>query len=376
MFRKLYPLVTVGLIGVATGCASGTLTRFFSRSEALPQEVPKEMQAKFEVRDSSEQDGVPMSGPGGKSQRKEHLAPARREISDTGSARGRHASRGGQDRRRRASRPPSSDFVGPLPFSFPDRRPASDPIWRSEKLVYDISYFGVQAGEFTLEALPFKYVNGRRVYHIRGTARTSKVFSIFYMLNDMAESYIDYHGLFSHRFHISLEETKQSRDSVELYDSRRRQTFYWNRWERPGQPKIETKVFKSIDPFPQDTLSSLYYLRSVPLPEGAVIEFPVVSEGNTVQARVAVVRRETLDTVLGKVRCVVLKPEAKTRGVLTRKGDSYMWLTDDDRRFLVRLEAKVKIGTVVANLKEVDPGLPPTRQTPAPASAGAAPPSD
>jgi hypothetical protein len=45
--------------------------------------------------------------------------------------------------------------------------------------------------------------------------------------------------------------------------------------------------------------------------------------------------------------------------VLEKKGDSFMWLTDDDRRFLVRLEAKVKIGSVVAELKQIELGTAP-----------------
>jgi hypothetical protein len=45
---------------------------------------------------------------------------------------------------------------------------------------------------------------------------------------------------------------------------------------------------------------------------------------------------------------------------MEKKGDSYMWLTDDDRHFMVRMEAKVKIGTVVGRLKRVESmGTPP-----------------
>jgi hypothetical protein len=71
------------------------------------------------------------------------------------------------------------------------------------------------------------------------------------------------------------------------------------------------------------------------------------------------VGREELDTRAGVLKTVKVKPEAATRGVLERKGDSYMWLTDDDHRYLVRIEAKVKIGSVVAELKKIEPGTAP-----------------
>jgi hypothetical protein len=157
-----------------------------------------------------------------------------------------------------------------------------------------------------------------------------------------------------------LDETKQTRDSLELYDSEKQQTFYWNRWNRKEKGYVETKEFFPMPPFSQDSLSALYYLRSVPLPTGSVVSFPVVNEGKNWEAVVTVVRREMVDSPMGKIQAIVLKPETKYQGVLQKKGDSFVWLTDDDRRVLVRLEAKVKIGTVTARLKALEPGTPPS----------------
>ena len=41
-------------------------------------------------------------------------------------------------------------------------------------------------------------------------------------------------------------------------------------------------------------------------------------------------------------------------------------ITDDARRIPIRLEAKVKIGTVVASLKKVELGTPPPSPSPMP----------
>jgi hypothetical protein len=266
--------------------------------------------------------------------------------------------------RKRPQRPASpaksaQPALTPVAFQYPNRRPRVEPTWIGEKFSYEVTYFGVAAGLFTLEALPFQSVGDRKVYHILGTATSSKLFSLFYRLNDTVETYIDYEGLFSHRFQIILNETKQERNSLELYDSVKAQTFYWNRWNRKDAGYVETKDFKPISPFTQDSLSALYYLRTLDLPDGAVVSFPVASEGNTWEAVITVIRREMMDSPLGKVRTLVVKPEAKYQGILQKRGDSFLWLTDDDRRILVRLEAKVKIGTIVGSLKKASPGTPP-----------------
>lgn len=258
--------------------------------------------------------------------------------------------------------PSTSPNPNPNPISKapPYRRPVKEPIWLKEQQILDVHYFGILAGTFTLEVLPFKSINSRKVYHIRGMAESSALFSIFYRVNDKIETFFDFNGFYSHRFHLVMKETKQTRDALEINDSEGRQSFYWNRWQHQNRGYAESKEYVPITPFSQDSLSGLYYLRAVPLPNGAIITFPVINEGSSWEAVVRVLKREMMDTPLGPRKCVVLKPEARFRGVLQKSGESLIWLTDDDRRFLVRLEAKIKIGTVVGSLQKVRLGIPPS----------------
>ena len=326
-FRVLAP-VCVLLSGLVSGCAG---TPAVTHVE-LPKELPTELKDKFEVKETSTLAQTPVQP-----ENKIEVKPQK-----------------GKSRKRKRKGAPAT-----AAFEFPNRRPAQDPIWVGEKEVYEIAYFGMAAGDFTTETLPYQAVNNRKVYHIRATAVSSSVFSIFYRLNDTVETFIDYEGLFSHRFHLILDESKQSRDALELNDSEKAQTFYWNKWFHVERGYTETKEYAPIPAFSQDSLSSLYYLRTVPLKDGDVFTFPVVSEGKYFEAVITVVRHEPMDTVMGRVQTVVLKPDTRFQGVLQKRGDSYIWLTDDDRRVVVRLEAKVKIGTVTARMKNFVPGMAP-----------------
>jgi hypothetical protein len=331
---------------LCTGCAGGTLGRIGGGTD-LPKDLPKDMIEHFEVKDVPKAatevpvayaSPMPMPAPLPSPAPKHPKKPPKKKKGKGDPA------------------PPAQPEAA---FAYPNRRPPKDPIWLGEKATYSITYFGMEAGLFTLEALPYKSIGDRKVYHIRGTAESSKIFNLFYRVNDSVETFIDYEGLFSHRFHLILDESKQSRDALELNDSVKQQTYYWNRWKHVEKDYVETKDFKPIVRFPQDSLSALYYLRSVPLTPGRVFTFPVVSEGNMWEAVITVLRREMMDTPMGRVQCVVLQPDTKYQGILKKNGESFIWLTDDDRRHLVRLEAKVKIGTVVADLKRVEPGTPP-----------------
>jgi hypothetical protein len=349
-FQKMRPRLTrtgsraalvAGMLWLS-GCAGGSLSKI-SNDGTLPQELSKDYQQKFEVK---EVDLAPVVTSPQKIEQNTKKVPRKKKAAIVPVSENKVL---------------QEDQVPVTPFKYPVRRPEKDPTWLSEKQVFEITYFGVTAGDFTLDVLPFKMISNRKVYHIKGTAVSSKLFGLFYRLNDSVETFIDYDGIFPHRFHVLLDETKQTRDSLELYDAEKSRSFFWNRWNHKVKGYIEIKDFFPMQPFSQDSLSALYYLRTLPLPTGAVISFPVISEGKNWEAVITVLRREVLDTPIGKVQTIVLKPETKYQGILQKRGDSFVWLTDDDRRYLIRLEAKVKIGAVVANLKKVEPGISPSQ---------------
>lgn len=333
-------LIFFAILTFSNSCAGPSLDRKIEHATELPSELPREIKDRFEIKEYAVK-STPTPEP----------TPVELTVIPKKAA--------AKSARKKKKAPLTTALPTEPPFVYPNRRPEKNPMHTGEVETFEITYLGLSAGLFRLEVMPDKLIENRKVYHVRGTAHSSSVFSLFYKINDMVESFFDYDGLFSHRFHILLDETKQERDSIELNDSEKEQTYFWNRWSRKDQGYTETKTFAPIKPFSQDSLSALFYLRSIPLPTGAVVTFPVISEADSWEAVVTVVRREVVDSPLGKVTAIVLKPETKYKGVLKKSGgDSFIWLTDDDRRYVIRMEAKVKIGVVVANLKAVEPGTP------------------
>ncbi len=340
--------VLAGLTATLVGCAGSSLKRI-EDGPGIPSELSQDL-GQFEVVESKpEESPGQFSGQvsGTKNTPTSKGAVSSRPVLATGPQADRAANKvtsGGKKKNK---------------FSYPMRRPPDDPIRVGERLVYEVSYLGMTAGEFDLSIQPFKQINNRKVYHVVGKARSSSVFSLFYKLNDTIETFIDYEGIFPHRFQLLLDESKQKRNSIELYDTEKQQTFYWSRWNHHKRGYSEVKQFFPLRPFSQDSLSGLYYIRTVPLNEGAVVSFPVISEGKNWDAVVTVLGRESVDTPMGRVRAVRLKLETKYQGILKKQegGDNLIWLTDDDRRFLVRLEAKIKIGSIIGKLKQIEPGV-------------------
>lgn len=253
-------------------------------------------------------------------------------------------------------------------FAYPNRRPSADPIWPGEKQVFDITYLGMPAGTFTLEALPYKRVGDRKAYHMRATAVSSDLVNLVYKFNDSMESFIDFEGFFSHRFHLVQDETKQYRDSLELYDSEKRKTFYWNRWTRRDQNNSfeEAKDFHPMEPFSHDILSAIMFMRVAQVEEGKDTVFPISNEGRKYEAYVRLLRREVIRLPDGdRAQALVFQPKTKKDGQWQQTGEIFLWMTDDARRMPVRLEAKVRIGAVILTLRELVMSSPPEPDAPA-----------
>ncbi len=124
---------------------------------------------------------------------------------------------------------------------------------------------------------------------------------------------------------------------------------------------MKTDLLKKIDweikPFSQNVISAIFYLRTFQLVPGKKLAFHVADEGKNIIFNGTVLRKEELDTDVGKLKTVVVKPEFEVDGVFKPVGDILVWLTDDERKLVVRIESKIKIGTIVGKVKSIEPGI-------------------
>lgn len=216
-----------------------------------------------------------------------------------------------------------------------------------ERLQYDLSWGLLKAGEAVLEVKS----NGPTVQFISRAASSGWI-SVFYKVDDLVVSTLKkgaFRGPFEdlvglpYHYRIQLNQGKHRRDKELFINQEARQVTYINRLDK------ERKEYNAPGTV-LDPLSSLYYVRTLPLEVGKSVYVNVVDVKRTYRAEVKVLKREVIDTPRGEVKTILIKPIIKSEGLFQRKGDIYIWLTDDHKRIPVQLKTKVAVGSVKATL--------------------------
>lgn len=247
--------------------------------------------------------------------------------------------------------PTLEDSVG-----FDGRRPKVDPFRVGEKVTLNISYFNIVAGTIDIEVKPFAEVNGQKAYHFEITGKSNSFFSKIYAVDDKAVTYVTYDELVPLNLQISIKESKQLAETRTFFDWKTMRASYWQKQVTKEKGERSKKLDWDLLPFAQNVISAAYYMRVFTYEPGKTLAFRVADEGKNITFKGEVLRREKLDTEIGKLDTIVVKPIVTVDGIFKPVGDIMVWLTDDDRKFIVRIESKIKIGTVVGKLKALEKG--------------------
>lgn len=212
-----------------------------------------------------------------------------------------------------------------------------------ETLNYDLTWAGIKAGEASLVI----QCDGEGMI-ITSTARSAKWVSVFYTVNDIVESRLwknQQDPGIGHpvKYHLNTREGKNRKNKEVVFDRAGLKATYIDHLEN------ERKEF-DIPAFIFDPLSSFYFLRTQNLEVGRSVYITVFDSKKVWNVEVQVLRKEKVQVPAGEFSTIVVKPLMQSEGIFYRKGEIYIWLTDDERRIPVMLKTKIKIGSVNATL--------------------------
>jgi hypothetical protein len=214
------------------------------------------------------------------------------------------------------------------------------PFDTGERLTFDVRFGGIKVGTGRMEVVGTQDVRGREAWHTRFTVKGGIP---FYKVNDRLESWIDTRTFTSLRL---TQQTNQGR-----YHRERRIEFFPDRatmLEAGDRAQEEPTVAE-----PLDEGALLYFIRTLPLNVGDRYSLDRYFKPDRNPVQLEVVRRERVRVPAGTFETIVIRPTIKSPGIFSESGRAEVWVTDDDRRLMVQMTARLSFGTLSLSLRSI-----------------------
>lgn len=241
-------------------------------------------------------------------------------------------------------------------IGFEGRRPIKDPFRVGEQVIHSVNYFKMQAGTLNLETRSFAMVNGRKNYQFRTSIKTSSFFASFYTVDDYVDVLMDFEKLIPSVFTLHVKESAQLKEAQMLFDHDKGTATYWEKKVTDKSGEENKKLHWDIMPYAQNVFSAAFYMRVFQWEVGKENAFHVADDEKNLIFRAKAIRKEKISTEAGEFNAIVIRPEIELKGKFNPVGDNYIWLSDDEHKYILRIESKIKIGTLVSEVVKIKPG--------------------
>jgi|SRR6185437_9386363 len=213
-----------------------------------------------------------------------------------------------------------------------------------EKITYTVKYnlyFNISVGEVNFEITDKpEVIAGNRCYHVIGTGSTYGFYDPFYKVRDRYETYIEENSILPLLFIRNVNEGKFSFNEYVIFNQAK-------------STAVSKKRAQRIPKFTEDVLSSLYYARTFDFTDakpGQAFMLTTFIDDSTYHVGVRYVGRVTLNTSLGKIKCIKLKPILIVDRLFKSENSMTLWVTDDANHIPVRVESGISVGKIRADL--------------------------
>ena len=207
--------------------------------------------------------------------------------------------------------------------------------------MFNVNYGYVTAGEAVLAIPAEDTVAGHRCFRVEFLVSSLPSFSWIYKVEDRYLTFIDMQTIAPWRFEQHVREGHYQRDYVAQFD-------------QVKHVAVTAKGSYEVPPYVHDILSAFYYVRTVDLSGMKVGDAMTMSNfygEKDYELAVKFLGRQDLEVAAGTFHTVVVEPLVKEGGLFKSEGRIVVWLTDDERRMPIRVNAKVLIGSIDTELK-------------------------
>ena len=213
---------------------------------------------------------------------------------------------------------------------------------KGEKLEFIVHYGIINAGTASIEVEEENYyIDGKQATKVTGIGKSVGAFDWFFKVRDSYVTYMNTETLEPYRFVRHVDE------GGFVFD----QEYNFNHEEQIVVTEKNDTV--QIPSGIQDLVSAYYYARSVDFEKykiGDVISFKAFVDGKVEPIRIRYLGKEKISIRSGKYRCYKFQPLVQKGRVFDDPTDVTAYISDDQNKVPVLIQAKVIVGSVKLEL--------------------------
>lgn len=211
---------------------------------------------------------------------------------------------------------------------------------------FRVHYGVINAGYATLEVQE-AVKNNKKVFHAIGKGYTTGMSRFFFRIEDNYESYFDKETGNPFQFVRKIDEGGYTKNQEGFF--------------HPTANKILVKNYENnsesnflIPENTQDMVSAFYYLRNYPLIDklriGEAVVIDMFFDNEVTKFKLKFIGNEDLDTKFGIIPTKIFRPLVQSGRVFKEQESLTVWISDDDNKIPVRIQANLVIGSIKADL--------------------------
>ncbi|MCG8474621.1 MAG: DUF3108 domain-containing protein [Cytophagales bacterium] len=227
-----------------------------------------------------------------------------------------------------------------------------------EVMEYQLFFSFIKVGEATMKIDRSLYeVSSRPCYYVKVDGKTTGFFSTIAKIRNTWGSFIDTVSIVPQLFYRNIREMKYRKKEIYLFDHKYDTVYVEHRDKKSGKYRKTTsfRVPNNV----QDMISGFYYLRTLDfdtIRSGDVFTVPGFYKDSVYNLHVKYLRREIINTKLGKRVALVMQPFMPDNGVFNKGSSITAWISDDDYRIPLKVKANLKVGAGIVEIKRYIPG--------------------
>jgi len=231
-------------------------------------------------------------------------------------------------------------------FSFGIHAQEKSAFQDGEWLQFKISYGWFNATTATLKVKK-EHLDGKELYHVIGKGKTTGLLDIFFKVRDNYESYVHPESIKPYKFIRKVNEGGYTKNKAIYFDHETLKAEVHNY-------KNDTISEHKIKRGTQDMISALYNLREevdiYDLQKGDEFTLNLFFDEDNFDFKTVYLRQEKVETKFGTINCLVFRPYVKAGRVFEEKESVTIWISKDENKIPVKIEAKLSVGSLVARL--------------------------